>query len=65
MSEVKKCSKCRAKMVRKLLVVETSETGVPYWGIYGAEPVAYVCNKCGFIELYDEGKMTRKRKRSK
>jgi predicted nucleic-acid-binding Zn-ribbon protein len=44
-------------MAIKSLEIETSETGVPYWRIYGAEPVAYVCNKCGYIELYDKGKM--------
>lgn len=62
MSEVKKCPKCRSKMVKKPLEVETSETGVPYWRIYGIEPIAYICGKCGYIELYGEGKVAQKRK---
>lgn len=45
-------------MIEKSLEIGTSETGVPYWRIYSAKPVAYVCNKCGYIELYDKEKMT-------
>jgi len=44
-------------MIQKPLEIGTSETGVPYWGIYSAKPVAYVCNKCGYIELYDKERM--------
>jgi predicted nucleic-acid-binding Zn-ribbon protein len=62
MSETKKCPKCRGKMIRRSIEVETSETGVPYWRMPGAEPVAYVCNKCGYVELYDKGRMTHERK---
>lgn len=45
-------------MIEKSLEIGTSETGVPYWRIYSAKPVAYVCNKCGYIEFYDKEKMT-------
>jgi len=58
--EVKKCPKCRGKMIRKLIEVETSDTGVPYWRVPGAEPVTYICSKCGYIELYDKGKTPNK-----
>ncbi|NWG11481.1 hypothetical protein HXY33_07050 [Candidatus Bathyarchaeota archaeon] len=58
--EVKKCPKCRGKMIRKLIEVETSETGVLYWRVPGAEPVVYICNKCGYMEFYDKGKTTEK-----
>jgi hypothetical protein len=44
--------------------IETSDTGVPSWRIRGAEVVAYVCGKCGYIELYDRGRMKHERIRS-
>jgi predicted nucleic-acid-binding Zn-ribbon protein len=65
MSESKRCVKCRGRMIRKPLEIGTSEGGVPYWGIYGAKPVAYVCNKCGFIELYDKERMTQEKVKRK
>jgi predicted nucleic-acid-binding Zn-ribbon protein len=58
LSESKRCAKCKGRMIEKPLEIGTSETGVPCWGIYNAKPVAYVCNKCGFIELYDKERMT-------
>lgn len=65
MNESKKCVKCGGRMIRKALEIGTSETGVPYWGIFGAKPVAYVCNKCGYIELYDQQEMTQAKSESK
>jgi predicted nucleic-acid-binding Zn-ribbon protein len=58
MSKSKKCPKCEGRMIEKPLEIETSEGGLPYWGIYSAKPVAYVCNKCGYIELFDKERMT-------
>jgi predicted nucleic-acid-binding Zn-ribbon protein len=66
MTKSRICAKCKGKMFEKPLEIGTSEGGVPYWGIYGAKPVAYVCNKCGYIELYDRERITQpkaKRKR--
>jgi predicted nucleic-acid-binding Zn-ribbon protein len=66
MSKSKRCVKCKGRMVEKPLEIGTSEIGVAYWGIYGAKPVAYVCNKCGYIEFYDRERMTQpKMKRKK
>jgi hypothetical protein len=48
-------------MIETPLDIGTSETGLPYWGIYGAKPVAYVCNKCGYVELYDRERMTQEK----
>jgi predicted nucleic-acid-binding Zn-ribbon protein len=61
MSETKKCPKCHGKMVRGLMEIETSDAGVQSWRIRGAELVAYVCSKCGYIEFYDRGKMKHER----
>jgi predicted nucleic-acid-binding Zn-ribbon protein len=60
MNKSKRCPKCEGRMIEKPLEIGTSESGVPYWGIYGASanPVAYVCNKCGYIEFYDKERMT-------
>jgi predicted nucleic-acid-binding Zn-ribbon protein len=61
-----KCAKCGGRMISKPVEIGTTETGLPYWGIYGVTPVAYVCNKCGYVELYDRERITRakvKRKR--
>jgi len=52
-------------MIEKPLEIGTSEGGVPYWGIYGAKPVAYVCNKCGYIELYDRERMAQAKAKRK
>ena len=57
MNESKRCAKCGGRMIEKPLEIGTSESGVPYWGIYGVNPVAYVCNKCGYIEFYDKERM--------
>jgi predicted nucleic-acid-binding Zn-ribbon protein len=57
MSEVKKCPRCRGKMVARTMEIETTDSGVPVWRIPGSQLVAYVCNKCGYIELYDRGRM--------
>jgi predicted nucleic-acid-binding Zn-ribbon protein len=62
-SEFKKCPKCRGKMIRKTIEVETSETGVPYWRIPGIDLVAYICNKCGYAEIYDKEKVTHEGKK--
>ena len=58
MSEFKKCPKCRGRMVRSQMEIETSDTGVPSWRIPGVELAAYVCRKCGYIELYGKGRMS-------
>jgi predicted nucleic-acid-binding Zn-ribbon protein len=65
MSERMKCPKCRGRMVKQVIEVETSETGVLYWRIRGTQPVAYVCGKCGYIELYNTEKTMQGRKRGK
>jgi predicted nucleic-acid-binding Zn-ribbon protein len=57
MSEVKKCARCGGKMVREAMEIETTDSGVPVWRILGTELVAYVCGKCGYIELYDRRRM--------
>jgi predicted nucleic-acid-binding Zn-ribbon protein len=57
MSEVKKCPKCHGKMARTTMEIETTDSGVPVWRIPGAQLVAYVCGRCGYIELYDRGRM--------
>ena len=57
MTEVKKCPRCGGKMVRKNMEIETTDAGVRVWRIPGIEPVAYVCGKCGYIELYDTGRI--------
>jgi predicted nucleic-acid-binding Zn-ribbon protein len=59
MSQTKNCPKCRGKMVRSEIEIETSDTGVPSWRIRGAELVAYVCGKCGYIEFYTRERMRR------
>src|SRR5208337_4187027 len=58
MSKSKECPKCAGRMIEKPLEIGTSESGVPYWGIIRAKPVAYVCDKCGYIEFYDKERMT-------
>lgn len=50
-------------MIRKTIEVETSETGVPYWRIPGIDLVAYICNKCGYTEIYDKEKVTHEGKK--
>jgi predicted nucleic-acid-binding Zn-ribbon protein len=65
MNKSKKCPKCNGRMTEELLEIGTSETGVPYWGIYGVKPVSYVCNKCGYIEFYDEERMPRAKAKRK
>jgi len=57
MSETKKCPRCRGRMVKRPMEIETSDSGVPSWRIPGAELVAYVCGKCGYVELYDRERM--------
>jgi len=57
MSEVKKCPRCGGKMVRGAMEIETTDSGVPVWRILGTELVAYVCGKCGYVELYDRRRM--------
>jgi len=59
MNKSKSCPKCTGRMINKPLEIGTTETGLPYWGIYGVTLVAYVCNKCGYIELYNREKTTR------
>jgi predicted nucleic-acid-binding Zn-ribbon protein len=56
-NEVKKCPRCRGKMVRRAMEIETTDSGVPSWRIPGTELVAFVCSKCGYIEFYDRGRM--------
>jgi predicted nucleic-acid-binding Zn-ribbon protein len=65
MGKSKRCTKCKGRMIEKPLEIGTSEIGVPYWGIYSTKPVAYVCDKCGYIELYDREKMAKAKTKRK
>ena len=56
-TETKRCPRCRGKMAKSKLEIETTDAGVPVLRIPGIEFVAYVCGKCGYIELYDRGRM--------
>lgn len=66
MSKSRECPKCTGRMIEKPLEIGTSESGVPYWGIIRANPVAYMCDNCGYIEFYDKERMAQpKAKRKK
>jgi predicted nucleic-acid-binding Zn-ribbon protein len=57
MSETKRCPKCRGRMTKRPIEVETTDTGVRSWRIPGTELLVYVCGKCGYVEFYDREKM--------
>ena len=49
-----KCPKCGGSNVKKEEMVLHGESGV--WSFKSTEVIAFICNKCGFMELYYKGK---------
>jgi predicted nucleic-acid-binding Zn-ribbon protein len=48
------CPKCNGASVRKEEAVLHGESGV--WSFKSIEVITFICDKCGFMELYYKGK---------